>query len=235
VVAGVLPASSAAEAGLRPGDHIVAIGGRAIGRFEDLREYVFIRPRQRVAIEVERGAAHLTLPATIKATTSKDRKGNAIEHGQLGIMPTGQEIVRVGPLATIGAALDATWRTVRTMVDVIGQIVGGDRSATELGGPLRIAQFSGDRVSMGLVPFIDFMALISINLGFINLLPIPLLDGGHLFFYLVEGIRRRPLPAKTQEWAFRSGLALLLGFMMFVTLNDLGSFGLWRALAGLIG
>jgi regulator of sigma E protease len=79
------------------------------------------------------------------------------------------------------------------------------------------------------------MALISINLGFINLLPIPLLDGGHLFFYLIEAVRRRPLPAQAQEWAFRSGLALLLGFMLFVTVNDLASFGLWRKLAGLIG
>jgi len=121
------------------------------------------------------------------------------------------------------------------MVDVIGQIIGGERPASELGGPLKIAQYSGETVSLGLLPFVHFMALISINLGFINLLPIPLLDGGHLFFYLIEGIWRRPLPARAQEWAFRSGLALLLCFMLFVTVNDLASFGLWRKLAGLIG
>jgi regulator of sigma E protease len=235
VVERVLPQSAAAAAGMLPGDQIVSVGGRAITRFEELREYVFLRPRQAVVARVERNGREIALPLTIKSVAMDDGKGNRIEHGQLGIAPAGQVIVRLGPLATVGAALEATWGTIRTMTDVIGQIVGGDRSAKELGGPLRIAQFSGDRVSMGLVPFIDFVALISINLGFINLLPIPLLDGGHLFFYLVEGIRRRPIPAKAQEWAFRSGLALLLGFMMFVTVNDLGSFGLWRALAGLIG
>jgi regulator of sigma E protease len=235
VIAQVLPESSAAAAGMRPGDRIVAIGGRGIGRFEELREYVFLRPREAVIVQVEREGREIALPLTIKAVTFDDGKGNRIEHGQLGVAPAGQIVVRMGPLETIGAAFGATWETVRTMTDVIGQIIGGERSAKELGGPLRIAQFSGDRVSMGLIPFIDFVALISINLGFINLLPIPLLDGGHLFFYLVEGIRGRPLPAKAQEWAFRSGLALLLGFMIFVTFNDLGSFGLWRALAGLIG
>jgi regulator of sigma E protease len=235
VVAQVLPDSSAAAAGIRPGDRIVAIGGRQIDRFEELREYVFLRPRQVTTATVVRGGSEQKVPLTIKAVMLDDGKGNRIEHGQLGVAPIGQTVVRLGPLETIGEAFLATWDTVRTMTDVIGQIIGGDRSAQELGGPLRIAQFSGDRVSAGLIPFIDFVALISINLGFINLLPIPLLDGGHLFFYLVEGIRRRPLPAKAQEWAFRSGLAFLLAFMMFVTINDLGSFGLWQALAGLIG
>ncbi|WP_294391871.1 RIP metalloprotease RseP [uncultured Sphingomonas sp.] len=235
VIAQVLPASSAAAAGMQPGDRILSIGGRDLTRFEDLREYVFLRPHQKVVAQVERSGRELALPLTIKAVATTDAQGNRLEYGQLGIAPSGQVIVRMGPVQTVGAAMEATWHTVRTMVDVIGQIVGGQRSAQELGGPLRIAQFSGDRVSMGLLPFIDFVALISINLGFINLLPIPLLDGGHLFFYLVEGVRRRPLPAKVQEWAFRSGLALLLGFMMFVTFNDLGSFGVWQALAGLIG
>lgn len=235
VIARVLPASSAQAAGMRPGDEIVALGGRRVERFEDLREYVFLRPNQQVTAEIRRNGRIINLPLHIKAVSEDDGKGNRIEHGQLGIAPTAQVVVRQGPLQTVGSALTATWHTIRTMTDVIGQIIGGERSARELGGPLRIAQFSGDRVSMGLVPFIDFVALISINLGFINLLPIPLLDGGHLFFYLVEGVRRRPLPAKAQEWAFRSGLALLLGFMMFVTINDLGSFGLWRTLAGLIG
>jgi regulator of sigma E protease len=104
----------------------------------------------------------------------------------------------------------------------------------ELGGPLKIAQFSGEKATLGAAALIEFMAMISINLGFINLLPIPLLDGGHLFFYALEAVRRRPISPVVQEWAFRSGLALLVGLMLFVTLNDLGSFGLWDHLAGLI-
>ena len=150
-------------------------------------------------------------------------------------MPGPQVYVREGPIGIVSAACEATWNVVRTMVDVIGQIFAGERSAKELGGPLKIAQYSGQTVSLGLLPIVSFMAFISINLGFINLLPIPLLDGGHLFFYLIEAVRGRPLPAQAQEWAFRSGLALLLSFMLFVTVNDLSSFGLWQKLAGLIG
>jgi len=105
----------------------------------------------------------------------------------------------------------------------------------ELGGPLQIAKISGQVATLGWFDFVMLMTMISINLGFINLLPIPMLDGGHLLFYAVEGIRRRPVDPIATEWAFRSGLALLLAFMVFVTINDLGSFGLWSRLAGLIG
>ena len=234
-ISGVVPGSAAERAGLKAGDRILSVAGRSVTHFEDLQEIVFLRPRQRMAVEVERAGRPLALVATTQAVTETDAAGNTIEHGQLGVSPGAQVVTRLGPVATVGAAVGATFEKVRTIVDVMGQIVGGERSARELGGPLRIAQFSGQRVSLGWLPFIDFVALISINLGFINLLPIPLLDGGHLFFYLIEGVRRRPLPPQAQEWAFRSGLALLLGFMFFVTLNDLGSFGLWRTLAGLIG
>jgi regulator of sigma E protease len=167
----------------------------------------------------------IELPATPAAVTEDDGAGNRAQRAAAG-RDAGPAInVREGPVGVLRAAVHATWGTVRMMVDVIGQIIGGQRSASELGGPLKIAQYSGQTVSMGLLPLVEhFMALISINLGFINLLPIPMLDGGHLFFYLIEGVRRRPLPAQAQEWAFRSGLALLLAFMLFVTVNDLGVF-----------
>src|SRR3546814_14294934 len=106
------------------------------------------------------------------------------------------------------------------MVDTLGQIVTGRRSVKELGGPLKIAQISGQQATLGWFDFIIFMTMISINLGFINLLPIPLLDGGHLLFYMIEGIARRPLNPAVQEWAFRTGLAVLLAFMVFVTANE---------------
>lgn len=109
------------------------------------------------------------------------------------------------------------------MVAGIGQIITGERSMKEMGGPIKIAKFSGERLALGWPEFVSFAALISINLAFINLLPIPALDGGHLAFYAAEAIRRRPLGARSQEWAFRAGMALVLALMLFVTLNDIAS------------
>lgn len=234
-IAEVLKGSAGAAAGVRPGDRILSVAGRPVDRFEQIVELVRLRPAQRIALEVERGGERLHLSAVTRSVEDSDAAGNRFQTGLLGVRPGAQVITRPGPVGIIGAAVERTWDVVRTMADVIGQIIGGRRPASELGGPLRIAQYSGEAVSFGWLPFIQLMALISINLGFINLLPIPLLDGGHLFFYIMEGLRRRPLPAQAQEWAFRSGLALLLGFMLFVTVNDLASFGVWRRLAGLIG
>jgi regulator of sigma E protease len=114
-------------------------------------------------------------------------------------------------------------------------VISGRRSMSELGGPAKIAQISGQQASLGWLNFFWFMTIVSINLGFINLLPIPLLDGGHLLFYAIEGVRRKPLRPEAQEWAFRTGLAVLLALMIFVTFNDLASFGLFEKLGGLIG
>jgi regulator of sigma E protease len=235
LVTSVAAGSAAEHAGIRAGDRIVSVAGRSVDRFEELAEMIFLRPGQRLTIGVERQGQRIDLVAVPQKVIEQDASGNKTERGLLGVLPGRPVSVHEGPIGIFRAAVGATWGTVRMMIDVIGQIIGGERSARELGGPLKIAQYSGQTVSLGILPIIHFMALISINLGFINLLPIPLLDGGHLFFYLIEGIRRRPLPALAQEWAFRSGLALLLGFMLFVTVNDLASFGLWRKLAGLIG
>jgi len=200
-----------------------------------MAQMIALRPHIHFDLLIDRGGRQLIVPVTPKVQELTDPAGNKIEIGLLGVVAASQEHIHTGPVTTVVEAFRETGHTVQTITDVMGQILGGERSAKELGGPLKIAQFSGTAVSIGWLPFIRFMALISINLGFINLLPIPLLDGGHLFFYLIEGVRRRPLPAQAQEWAFRSGLALLLGFMLFVTINDLGSFGLWTKLHGLIG
>jgi regulator of sigma E protease len=132
-------------------------------------------------------------------------------------------------------AIERTGQIVRTMIETMGQIFSGGRSVKELGGPLKIAQVSGQAATLGIESFIFFVALISINLGFINLLPIPMLDGGHLLFYGIEAVQRRPVSAQAQEWAYRSGLAVLMAMMLLVTFNDLSSFGLWKSLSGLIG
>jgi regulator of sigma E protease len=231
----VLPNSAAERAGLVAGDRSVRGAGREVTRFEDVARIVSLRPGEALSIGLIRGGTLRTLEAVPATASETDRFGNVLKRGLLGIVPGQMEVVRVGPIGVLRAATDHTFGIVRTMVDVIGQIVSGRRSARELGGPIQIAKFSGETVSMGPLPLIEFMAMISINLGFINLLPIPMLDGGHLIFYLFEAVRRRPLPEQAQEWAFRSGLVLLLGFMAFVTINDLGSLGLWQKLAGLIG
>jgi regulator of sigma E protease len=121
------------------------------------------------------------------------------------------------------------------MIDGLAQIVSGERGTQDLGGPVKIAQIAGQQAALGALPFVQLLALFSINLGFINLLPVPLLDGGHLFFYAVEAIRRRPLSARALDWAFRGGLALILALVAFTTIHDLGSVGLWDRLQRLIG
>jgi regulator of sigma E protease len=124
---------------------------------------------------------------------------------------------------------------VQTTYDGLAQIITGRRSVKDMGGPLKIAQVSGQSLAMGPSQFVFLIALISINLGFINLLPLPVLDGGHLLFYGIEAVRRRPIEPQVMEWAFRGGLMAILALMLLVTFNDLGAFGVWRNLAGLIG
>jgi len=235
VVGSVIQGSAADKGGLKPGDRILSIDGRSIGTFDDIQLMLTIRPHADLHIAVARGDRNLAIDLISDTIAQVDDLGNRIESGQLGIGPAGMSYARGNAGDILTASVFAVWDRVRMITDIFGQIAHGQRSAGELGGPLRIAQFSGARLSLGFVPFVDLMALISINLGFINLLPIPLLDGGHLFFYLAEMVRRRPLPPRTQQWAFKSGVAALLGFMMFVTANDLGLFGVWHKLSRLAG
>jgi len=235
-VGSVVEGSAAAAAGFRPGDQIVAADGRTIATFADLKTYVALRPEQDMAFTVRRGGGEIELRATPRAETDRDEFGNEARIGTLGVRPGGAlEFSRLPAHRLLGAAVGTTIDTVDTMITALGQVITGRRSLEELGGPLRIAEVSGQQASLGWLPFFWLMTVISINLGFINLLPIPLLDGGHLLFYVIEGVRRKPLKPEAQEWAFRTGLAVLLALMIFVTFNDLASFGLFTKLGGLIG
>jgi regulator of sigma E protease len=235
VAAAVVEGSAAAEAGFRPGDRIRRIDGREVGRFEDMISYIAIRPEQPMRFDVERGGRIVSLAARPRAEIQRDVFGNEARIGRLGLRPGGIEIATLRPHQVVGAAFRQTGDTVKMMVVTLGQLISGQRSIKEMGGPVKIAQYSGQQASLGWLDFVLFMSLISINLGFINLLPIPLLDGGHLLFYAIEGVRRKPLKPQAQEWAFRTGLAVLLALMIFVTFNDLASFGLFTKLGGLIG
>ena len=231
----VQPGSAAAAAGIQPGDRIVSLNGREMATFDDIRLYAQIRAGEPVTILIDRAGQSIEKQGRVGAVQERDGFGNSYRIGRLGIAP-GEPVIEPVPLwrAPI-VAIKQTGQIIRTMVETLGQIVGGGRSVKELGGPLKIAEVSGQAATLGIESFVFFMALISINLGFINLLPIPMLDGGHLLFYGVEAVQRRPVSPRVQEWAYRSGLAVLLAMMMLVTFNDLSSFGLWERLSGLIG
>ncbi|WP_431470377.1 M50 family metallopeptidase [Sphingosinithalassobacter sp. LHW66-3] len=235
VVGSVVPGSPAAEAGLRQGDQILAIGGRPVETFSEMAQYTQLRPGERVSVAYQRGSQQLSGEAVLATRLERDRFGNEFRIGQLGVGPGEPVHEPVGVLEAPIVGVTMTADIVRTMVDGLGQIITGRRSVEELGGPLRMAQISGQRLVLGPTEFVFLIALISINLGFINLLPVPMLDGGHLFFYAVEAVRRRPVDPQVMEWAFRGGLAAIFALMLLVTLNDLGAFGVWKNLAGLIG
>ena len=235
VVASVIAGSAADKAGIKPGDRVTMIARQGVYRFEDIAPIVRIRPGEALRMDVYRGERQIHLTVVPDREAQQDRFGNKFEIGRLGVGSAPPTIQPLPAGQVLGAAVRHTGDIVVAMVSTLWQIISGTRSVAELGGPLQIAKFSGQTVTLGWLPFVEFMAMISINLGFINLLPIPLLDGGHLFFYALEAVRRRPLNPVVQEWAFRSGLALLLAFMLFVTFNDLASLGLWTRLAGLIG
>jgi regulator of sigma E protease len=235
-VVGTVMAGSAAEtAGIKPGDRILSLGGRGISSYNDMAQYTQMRPGEAITILLERGGRELQKQAVIAPVPVRDPFGKEVRIGRLGIGAGRPVIAPVGLLEAPGVAIRQTGDIMRQMVDALSQIVTGRRSLAELGGPLKIAEVSGQAATLGPESFVFFMALISINLGFINLLPIPMLDGGHLLFYGIEAVQRRPVGAQVQEWAYRSGLAVLLTIMLLVTFNDLSSFGLWDRLSDLIG
>jgi len=217
----VQPDSAAAAAGLQPGDTVVAVDGSAIDRFEELQQIVRMNPGQPMVLEIDRNGERLSLTATPKDSTVTDDFGNTHRIGLLGIGRTGMEYRQHGPLSAIGQATAETWNIVTGTFQALGQMFAGDRGTEELGGPLRIAQMSGQMAQSGLIALVSFTAILSVNLGLINLFPIPLLDGGHLLFYAVEAVRGRPLGERAQEYGFRVGLALVLSLMVFATWNDL--------------
>ncbi len=235
VVMAVQPGSAAARAGIAPGDRIVAIANRSTGSFEDLFAVVVLRPGEAVRVDLQRGVERLSLPVVIAAEEQRDRFGQTFRIGRLGVLGGAPQMVRLPAAELVPEATRFTIVSTGRMIDGLWQIISGRRTIKDLGGPLKMAQVAGQQASLGVRQFVELLALFSINLGFINLLPIPMLDGGHLLFYSAEAVRRRPVSAKAQDWAFRGGLAFLLTFILMVTVNDLASFGLFDRLGSLIG
>ena len=235
VVASVVPGSAAATAGIVAGDRIVAIDGAPVDRFEDIVSTVMGGAGAPLVLVVENGGVSRTLRVVPKVVETKDRFGNPFKHGRLGIARADRVVEPVGPLQAIVYGVQDTGAIIGSIASTLKQVVSGERGLDELGGPIKTGQVTGQQASLGVLSFIAFMAFFSINLGFINLIPIPMLDGGHLLLYAIEAIRRRPIGAKTQEWAFMSGFAALMTLMAVLTWNDLGSVGVLDRLTGWLG
>lgn len=220
--------SAARDAGVEVGDRITAIDGRQVDDFQQLIDQVALYPNRQIDLTIERDGDAITLSVTIGSAVEEDRFGNEITLGRLGVYrpDNGMPDVtyqRLGVVEALPAALKYTWNTFEMMMLGLKQIMVGDRSIQELGGPVKIAKYSGEQLSLGLIAFVNFAALISLNLAFINLLPIPALDGGHLAFYAAEALRKKPVGPRATELAYRTGIAIVLMLMVVVTFNDLVS------------
>jgi regulator of sigma E protease len=235
IVGDVLPNTGAAAAGIQAGDRILSVSNQDTPTFEDVARVVIIRPDETVVVEVDRGGVTKAVQVKLGSSTIPDATGRKFKAGVLGIHSTTEVTQPVPLFQAIPMACEQTATMTRTIIDGLSQIIRGRVSPKQLGGPITIARVAGSGAELGFLPFIGLLALLSINLGFINLLPVPMLDGGHLFFYVIEAVRRRPLSAQALEVAFRGGLALVFALMIFLTINDLGSLGLWDRLQRLIG
>ncbi len=213
--------SAAQAAGVQLGDRIIAIDGAKVSDFADIAPRVALYPGQTLNVQIERAGRNFELPVTIKLVTEQDRFGNSYQRGLMGIGGTDPEVRQLNPLAAVGFGVEETWKQIRTTAIALKQMVVGERSVTDLSGLPRTAKVSGEMMALGWFAFIQFIAFVSINLAFINLLPIPTLDGGHLAIYAAEAVRRKPLDIRSQEWAFRIGMGFVLALAVFVTLNDL--------------
>jgi len=222
VVGAIAPQSAAEVAGLLPGDRFLEIDGVKINRFEQLPPLTQLAIDRPMRITVDRNGDDLTVFMTPKVVETRDRFGNTEKILRMGVHST-QEIVRLqqGPVKSIVLAVKVTGGIVKDTYVAISQMIRGVRGADELGGPIRIAEVSADAAKAGLLPLIVMMAFLSVNLGLINLLPIPMLDGGHLLFYAFEAIRGKPLSDRIQDVGMRIGMGLVGSLMIFATWNDI--------------
>jgi regulator of sigma E protease len=215
-VAAVEPGSPAAVAGFQPGDLVTAIDGRKIDNFVDMQRIVGFSGGHPLTIVVDRGGVPITLNATPEMRNNR---------GILGVTRSNQpgdvRVESVSPLDAVRLGVDKTWFIVDTTLSYIRDVFVGRQSADQIGGPIGIARISGQVAELGWGALIDFIAVISVSIGLLNLFPVPLLDGGHLLFYLIEAVRGRPLSERAQEVGFRIGLAIVVMLMIFATVNDI--------------
>jgi len=227
----ILSGSAAEHAGMQVGDVVTSIDGNSITRFDDIKRLVEVGPGVPMAIVVSRNGE----PVSLSVTPGAVDDGNGHQIGQLGVHGGSTvKYIRRGPASAVLHAFGETWNLSTSTLGAMWQMITHKRSADELGGPLRIAQLSGEVAQIGIGPLLSFMAVLSINLGLINLFPVPVLDGGHLLFYAAEAIRGKPLGQKAHEYGFRIGMALVLTLMVFATWNDLVHLKIIEFVKGLV-
>ena len=239
VVSTVVEASAAERAGFKAGDLIVSIDDEEVASFNEVRRVVSVSANTQLKFIVSRDAEALTLFATPDRYLEVDRFGNEYQIGRLGVSVSGNAStsthVRYNPVTAVWMVVEESAFIVQQTFTILGRIIMGRESAESLGGPIRIAQLSGQTATLGIVALINLMAILSVSIGLVNLFPIPMLDGGHLMYYLYEAIAGKPLSARAQDFGMRIGLSLVILLFVFVTVNDLARINVFGRLANFFG
>lgn len=224
VIGEVVSGSVAEAAGFEPGDTILSVDGYVVRGFEDFQRYVATSPAREVVIEIERGGSTDTLRLVPEPVVIQDRFGNDQRIGRIGVARNIEaadiQLYRPGPVEAIGMTFEEIRFIVQRTAAFLGDFFVGRGDVQQLSGPVKVAKVSGEVATLGVIALINLMALLSLNIGIFNLLPVPMLDGGHLLYYLIEAVRGRPLSMRVQEIGFRFGFALVLALMVFTLFND---------------
>jgi regulator of sigma E protease len=224
VLAELDPKGPAQAAGLKTGDRLVALDGQALSDWQQVVDAVRLRPAAKISLRIEREGAQLDVPLTLAVRGEGKTTTGYLGAGVKGIdwPPEMLREVRFGPLAAVGEGARRTWTMSVLTFDSLKKMLLGELSVKNLSGPITIAKVAGASAQSGVGDFLNFLAYLSISLGVLNLLPIPVLDGGHLLFYLIEWVRGRPLSDRVQGWGIQIGISLVVGVMLLALVNDLG-------------
>lgn len=221
-VGGIIQNSAAMQAGIEPGDIITSIDGVRVDRWSQVPEIVGASDGKTLTVEVERNGQPMTFSMTPTRSERTNIFGEKETAWLIGVQVSGAvRYEKTGFLESARLGLVQTWNVIDITLTGLKKMITGSVAADSVGGPILIAQMIGEQAQLGIVPLLLLAALISVNLGLLNLLPIPVLDGGAILFCLIEIIIRRPVPEKAQEWAMRIGASLLIALMLFATFNDI--------------
>ena len=224
VLAELDPKGPAQAAGLKTGDRLLALDGQPLGEWQQVVDLVRVRPDTKIVLKVERDGAQIDVPVTLSVRGEAKAAGGYLGAGVKGVdwPPSMVREVSYGPLAAIGEGAKRTWTMSVLTLESLKKMLFGELSVKNLSGPITIAKVAGASAQSGVADFLNFLAYLSISLGVLNLLPIPVLDGGHLLFYLIEWARGRPLSDRVQGWGMQIGISLVVGVMLLALINDLG-------------